>query len=205
MRIRTIKPEFWSHPVLSKLDDSSRLCAIGLLNIADDEGYFLAEPSLIRSALWPFDESSTNARRVLDALTLSGYIEVREHPTHGKVGWVINFKKHQRIDRPSPSKIRTYYDSTNDQRVIDEPSLLEGNREQGKEQGKETSRTHKARSYLESLGAKTMKGSEDLITEWEAVLKGLRNKRIEEIFANAKPGIIWPSQFLQWRNAQGSY
>jgi len=74
------------------------------------------------------------------------------------------------------------------------------------EEGADTrSRSEKVRSFLENLGAKTRKGNEDLIVEWEAVLKGLKDKRIQEIFANAKPGIIWPSQFLQWRNAQGSY
>ena len=137
MRIRTIKPEFWSHPILSKIGDSERLAAIGLLNIADDEGFFLAEPALIRSQLWPFDESSTNVRRILDELSRIGYVEVRNHPTHGPVGVVVNFCKHQRIDRPSASKIKGYFldeSSTNPRRILDERSLLEqgtGNREQG--------------------------------------------------------------------------
>lgn len=139
MRIRTIKPEFWSHPVICKLDDSTRLAAIGLLNIADDEGYFLASAPAVRSALWPFDEDSTKARRALATLTAEGYIEVREHPSHGPIGQVLNFRKHQRIDRPSDSKIKVYFldeYSTNVRRVLDEHSLLEqgtGNREQGKE------------------------------------------------------------------------
>ena len=122
MRIRTIKPEFWSHPVLSAQEPVVRLGAIGLLNLADDEGYFLAAPALVRSALFPLD--STSARRVLATLSAVGYIEVKTHPTHGAVGVVINFTKHQRIDRPSPSKIKTYYDSTNTQRTLDDHSLL---------------------------------------------------------------------------------
>ena len=125
MRIRTIKPEFWSHPILSAQDPVVRLGAIGLLNLADDGGYFMATPALVRSALFPLDEDSTNARRVLATLSSVGYIETRNHPTHGDVGMVVNFNKHQRIDRPSPSKIKDYFDSTNTQRALDDHSLLD--------------------------------------------------------------------------------
>ena len=134
MRIRTIKPEYWCHPILSKLPDETRLAAIGLLNIADDEGYLLADPKLIRSQLWPFDECSTRARRTLAQLAESGYIELRDHPTHGTIGLIVNFTKHQRVDRATPSKLKAYFlddQSTINRRTLDDHSLLE----QGKEQG----------------------------------------------------------------------
>ncbi len=138
MRIRTIKPEFWTHPILAKLDDGARLLAIGLLNLADDDGYFLAHPTLVRNALRAFDEDSTKTRRALETLSKVGWIEIREHPEQGQIGKVVNFAKHQRIDRPTASKLSTYFDSTSPRRVLDEPSLLEGKgKEQGKEQGKE--------------------------------------------------------------------
>jgi len=133
MRIRTVKPEFWSHPVLASEQDNVRLAAIGLLNIADDEGYFLAKPALIRSAIWPLDEDSAKARRTLERLSELGYIELSEHPTHGLIGRVVNFTKHQRVDRPSQSKIKSYFDSTNNLRGLDDHSCQEqgtGNREQ---------------------------------------------------------------------------
>ncbi len=134
MRIRTIKPEFWSHPVFAAQVDEVRLAALGLLNVADDHGYFLASPALIRSALWPLDEDSTKARRVLARLSELGYIEVREHPTHGPIGCVVNFSKHQRVDRPSESKIASYFNSTNVRRGLDDRSSLDqgsGIRDQG--------------------------------------------------------------------------
>jgi len=136
-RIRTIKPEFWTHPILASLPDDARLAAIGLLNLADDHGFFLARPAIVRSALWPLDEDSSKARRALAQLSEAGWIEVREHPTHGPIGRVVNFTKHQRVDRPSPSKLETYWiveDSSNIRRTLDDHSLLEqgtGNREQG--------------------------------------------------------------------------
>jgi hypothetical protein len=136
MRIRTIKPEFWSHPVIGRLADAEKLMAIGLLNVADDDGYFLADETLIRNAIRPFDESSTNTRRALEALSKAGWIAVREHPEQGKIGLVVNFSKHQRIDRPSASKIACYYNSTSPRRALDEPSLLEGKGKEGKGTGK---------------------------------------------------------------------
>jgi hypothetical protein len=125
MRIRTIKPEFWSHPVLSALDDGARLLAIGLLNLADDEGYFLSHPTLVRNALRPFDEDSSRTRRGLETLEKVGWIEVRNHSEQGQVGKVLNFQKHQRIDRPTPSKIATYFNSTSARRGLVEDSSLE--------------------------------------------------------------------------------
>lgn len=144
MRIRTIKPDFWSHPVMTRLDDAARLLAIGLLNFADDEGYFFATPALVRSALRPLDDDSTIVRRCLAQLSEIGYLRIVEHPTHGPIGLVLSFGKHQRVDRPKPSDLSSMFsevtdnpsvtDSTNDRRMIDERSSLEG---KGKEQGKE--------------------------------------------------------------------
>jgi len=136
MRIRTIKPEFWSHPVLSALDDGARLLAIGLLNLADDEGYFLSHPTLVRNALRPFDEDSSRTRRGLETLEKVGWIEVRDHPEQGQVGKVINFQKHQRIDRPTPSKIGGYFNSTSNRRGLVEASLLERKGKEGNGTGK---------------------------------------------------------------------
>lgn len=145
-RIRTVKPEFWSHPIMSKATDEARLAAIGLLNLADDEGYFLASPGIVRSFIWPHDEDSSRARRVLDELSRLGYVELREHPSQGPIGRVLAFVKHQRVDRANPSKLKDYFDSPNDRRTLDEQSstdqgsgIREGKgRDQGKEQGNDS-------------------------------------------------------------------
>lgn len=131
MRIRTIKPEFWSHPILSRLPDSARLLAIGLLNLSDDEGYFICDPILVRNALRAFDEDSTRTREALDSLSKVGYILVSEPSEVGPIGFVVNFLKHQRIDRPTPSKLKCYFNSTSNRRGFDEGSLLEGNGKEG--------------------------------------------------------------------------
>ena len=118
---------------MARKDDSVRLAAIGLLNYADDEGFFPAHPSLIRSALWPFDDDSTNVRRCLDELSCAGYISIKEHPEHGEIGHIEKFADHQRVDRANPSNLKAYYfdeRSTINRRSIDavrEGKVKEGN------------------------------------------------------------------------------
>jgi hypothetical protein len=138
MRIRTVKPEFWAHSVISRLDDAAKLLAIGLLNLSDDEGFFFSDPILVRNALRPFDEDSTRTRRALECLLKVGWIELSRHSEHGFIGRVANFTKHQKIDRPTASKIESYFDSTSLRRNFDEGSLLEGKGKEGngKDQGK---------------------------------------------------------------------
>jgi len=135
MRIRTIKPEFWQHPVMSRLPYDTRILALGLLNLADDEGYFSADTDYIRGAVL-FREDSSNVRRMLDELSLSGWITLcgsAERP----IGRVVNFRKHQRVDRPQPSRLKQYAldeSSTNDRRPLDDEST----QEQGTGKGKDT-------------------------------------------------------------------
>ena len=120
MRIRTIKPEFWTHPVMTRQSDAAKLLAIGLLNYADDEGFFYADPRMVRAALRPLDEDSTSVRAALADLSKIGYLEVREHVSHGPIGRVVSFLEHQRIDRAQPSKVREFYDACGSQVVVEQ-------------------------------------------------------------------------------------
>lgn len=121
-RIRTVKPSFWSHPITGKLSDAAKCMAIALLNLADDAGYFYADPATVRSFCRPFDDDSTITRGVLAELSRTRYIQIAEHPERGPVGRIINFLEHQKIDRPKPSEIKPYFiddDSTKPRRLFD--------------------------------------------------------------------------------------
>lgn len=131
-RIRTVKPEFWGHAILCKMDDPIRLMALALLNLADDEGYFYADPITVRNFARPFDESSSKTTGILLELSRVGWIEVREHPEQGSVGLVVNFLKHQVISHPKPSTIRHYYDSSNDPVIVQEHYCQERKGMEGK-------------------------------------------------------------------------
>lgn len=87
------------------LPAETQLLAIGLLNYADDEGFFLAHPALIRGELMPFVESHANIARMLDELAEIEYVRLGEDAQGRKVGMVVNFKRHQRVDRPQRSKL----------------------------------------------------------------------------------------------------
>ena len=134
MRIRTVKPEFWVHPVMSRLPYDTRILALGLLNVADDEGYFDADPDYIRGAVL-FREDSSNVRRMLDELSRSEWITLCG-TAERRIGRVVNFRKHQRVDRPQPSRLKQYAldeDSTNVRRTLDDQSTQEQGTGKGKE------------------------------------------------------------------------
>ena len=106
MRIRTVKPEFWMHEGLCKCSEFSRLLAVALLNWSDDEGYFMANPILIRGQVFPFEEDSKKVPRGLQELSGAGWIRLGKDDQGRSVGMVINFAKHQRVDKPKASSIK---------------------------------------------------------------------------------------------------
>lgn len=142
MRIRTIKPAFWSNERMAMLDEFSRLLALGLLNYADDQGYFWANPLLIRAALFPFDDDSAKVRRSLQKLQDDGYLKLGKTADGRECGFIVNFSKHQRVDKPQDSEIQDAIifddDSSNDPRTLDDQSSLYGIVREGKgREGKE--------------------------------------------------------------------
>lgn len=140
-RIRTIKPEFWKHEDLSELPEATHMLAAALLNHADDEGYFNANPGLVKSECCPLREPSMSIQDSLNLLSSIGFIR-RCIGTDGKrYGQVVTFLDHQRVNRPTPSKIKSLCDlwdgSPTTHAVLSEDSPPEG---KGKEQGKEGNR-----------------------------------------------------------------
>ena len=107
MRIRTVKPSFWKSETLASVPKEHRLLAIALLNYADDEGYFLANEALVRGECFPFDEDSTSIRGGLAELSRIGYLVLGKTSEGQRIGLVLNFLEHQKIDKPSPSKLKT--------------------------------------------------------------------------------------------------
>jgi hypothetical protein len=117
MRNRTIKPDFWSDPVLAKLPNGVRLAALGILSMSDDEGYFCADPAIIRSALWPFENDSSFVIGFLEQLEEAGYLEVRK-TGKGDIGFIPSFAA-QRVDKPRASALKHYFSIPG---VVVEPS-----------------------------------------------------------------------------------
>lgn len=131
MRIRTIKPEFWIHEGLCQCSEFTRLLAIALLNWADDEGYFMAHPMILKGNLFPFLDDSKIIPRSLKDLSRIGWIELAEDSQMRPIGRVLNFLKHQRVDKGKRSLIKDLWpiqdESMIDPRHVEDTSKEEGN------------------------------------------------------------------------------
>lgn len=178
-RIRTIKPEFWRHEALSESPEAVHMLAAALLNYADDEGYFNANPKLVKAECFPLREPSVSVHDGLTHLSNMGYIRLGTGEDGRRYGLIVTFSEHQRINRPTLSKIKALqieWDaavSTHTQ--LSEPSLPERNREQGKEQGKEV--VAEAPKYAFE-GVVVRLTPKDL-SSWEATFRHIPNLRAE--------------------------
>lgn len=105
-RIRTIKPEFWLDEDLATVSSDAALLAIGLLNISDDEGFFNANPALVKAAIFPIRETSGTTTVLLQELSSVGYLSLFSGSDSKSYGHVTNFLAHQVINKPKPSKIK---------------------------------------------------------------------------------------------------
>ena len=105
MRIRTVKEDFWKSETMASVEPFSRLMAIALLNFADDKGFFILNIPVIRGALFPFEEDSMNVRGAVQDLSRIGYLRTGKSEDGKEIGHIVNFSKHQRIDKPQASKL----------------------------------------------------------------------------------------------------
>ena len=105
-RIRTIKPEFWRDESLASVSSDACLLAIGLLNHCDDEGFFNANPKLVESDIFPLRELSNTTTVLIQELCAIGYIALYQGSDNKTYGHIVNFEKHQVINKKTSSKIK---------------------------------------------------------------------------------------------------
>ena len=128
MRIRSIKPEFWTSPDVGVMDWHTRLVFIGLWSYVDDNGVGRGEVPLIVASLFPLDElahgglseSSRRTQAALNALEQGGQISqylVSGRPYLHVTAW----DKHQKINRPSPGR----YPLPSNEKAVPLPVLSE--------------------------------------------------------------------------------
>jgi hypothetical protein len=110
MRIRSIKPEFWTDKRVASWDLFTRLFFVGLWSAADDHGRGSAEPARLAAELFPYDlsrdarETLANVSRALATLSESRRV------TFYRIGdedffEIANWGRHQRVDKPGKSRI----------------------------------------------------------------------------------------------------
>ena len=135
-RIRTIKPEFWEDEKLAKLPVYARLLFIGTWNFADDNGVLLANPVLMKSHIFPYEDIGISTiSEWIDLLVENGmlirttyngkdYLVIRKFLIHQKIN-----RKSIRINIPLPVVLKVIDEYNKTHGVLTESSLQE--REQG--------------------------------------------------------------------------
>ena len=134
-RIRTVKPEFWKHEELSELPPETHMLAAALLNYSDDEGYFNANPRLVKAECCPLRDDAMNIPDALQELSNIGYIRLGKGSDGKQYGQVVKFSDHQVISHKKPSKIKgvvSFREPSSSLPVTVRPEQGTGNREQGK-------------------------------------------------------------------------
>ena len=104
-RIRTVKPEFWQDETIGELSSNARLLFLACLNISDDEGLLKWNAAFLRSQCFIYDDLSiSDIESMMSEITSRGMILEYKDSKQQKHGWFINFRKHQKIDRPQKAK-----------------------------------------------------------------------------------------------------
>ena len=130
-RIRTIKPEFPHSESMGEVSREARLLFILLWTLADDEGRLRGNSRMLASLLYPYDDdapklidgwlSELDAQSCIVRYQIAGstYLEI--------CNWLI----HQKIDKPSRSKIPAFDESS---RILANPRE-ESSGDQGSRKG----------------------------------------------------------------------
>lgn len=123
-RKRMVDPSIWQSEDFSKLSTLAKLVFIGLFSLADDEGRGRANPTYLKSSLFPYNEGlrSTDIEKTL--LEISSNMSVIFYSYNGSSYYeLLSWDIFQKIDRPTPSQIPEFDESNeNFRRIFDEPS-----------------------------------------------------------------------------------
>ncbi len=103
-RIRTIKPETPESESLGRVSREARLCFLLLFTQADDEGRMRGNAQMLAGRLFPYDEDAKGLMEGwLGALEGEGCIQ--RYIVDGKAYLqIVEWKKHQKVDKPTPSR-----------------------------------------------------------------------------------------------------
>lgn len=133
-RIRTIKPSMYSSLTVCAWPVPIRWTFAGLFTYVDDDGRGLDETRLIKSELYPLDDAMTPRKIEQHLCVISESGPLCRYEVDGlRLLHITSWGEHQRINRPTPSKIAPCPIHENSLRA--HGGLSEGSREmlQGRE------------------------------------------------------------------------
>jgi hypothetical protein len=105
-RIRTVKPDTFRSETLAEVPLSTERTFIGLWCEVDDEGRFRERAAVLHGALWPL-RTDHSVRDVEDDLNILADKKLTCRYEIGGVKYLHlpSWKEHQRINRPTPSRL----------------------------------------------------------------------------------------------------
>lgn len=107
-RIRTITPGFWEDDAVGVLTRDARLLFIATWNLADDEGLLRWNSEYLKANAFMYDDdlSAQDVASLMAELVGQGMVfPYKGGKTQTQFALVVNFKKHQRINRPTPARL----------------------------------------------------------------------------------------------------
>jgi len=105
-RNRMIKIDFWEDEKTGNLSDSAKCLFIGMWNFADDEGLIRYSPDYLKSHIFVYSSKSINYyKKLMKELESANLIFPYQGKYNQKYAYIINFHKHQIINRPQKSKL----------------------------------------------------------------------------------------------------
>lgn len=129
-RKRMVDPNIWQSEDFSKLSVLAKLVFIGLFSLADDEGRGRANPTYLKSSLFPYNEDmkSTDIQKTL--IEISSNMSIVFYEYNGSSYYsLLSWSLFQKIDRPTSSQLPAFDESNKDiRRLFVEPSS-KGSRE----------------------------------------------------------------------------
>jgi len=134
-RIRTIKPEFPQSESMGAVSRDARLLFIMLFTLADDEGRLRGNSRMLASILFPYD---TDAPKLIDKWIdelITQKCIVRYQIEDATYVEICKWLNHQKIDKPSKSKLPAPPEDSRGFAKIREDSSEDQGRDQGKDQG----------------------------------------------------------------------
>src|SRR6267142_5385248 len=135
-RIRSIKPEFPQSESMGRVSRDARLCFVNLWTLSDDSGRLRGNSRMLASLLYPYaDDAPGLIEGWLGELEREDCI-VRYKIDSDHYLQLCNWLKHQKIDKPSKSKIPPPPEpSRNLASPRERSSEDQGSKDQGRDQG----------------------------------------------------------------------
>ena len=135
VRIRAIKPEFFSSLTIRELEPAARLTFIWMWCYSDDEGRGKDDERLLKASIWPLDDEISPDVVANHTAAIERVGLIRRYEVAGRRYFVVSsWHEGQSIARPRPSRLPD--ESGAVQERVNDTLALEreqgtGNREQG--------------------------------------------------------------------------